>query len=566
MSEKVKTILRSAVLLLILLFPNIYACFIASDLASPLNTIGYLIAVGVCLFIPMLFLRRRVYFIVAGVMTFLCAPVEIASLYLNHNPATTTFVGLFYATNAQEVAGILGVVWPWAMLVIAVWGLYFLLAFRQPNEWIIPRHIGACVAGIGLPVLFIGAILFFSIYARRIYHLQSPGEIASCAANLTLMKFHKIYPYNIYLNSTQVAVERREIRRTQEALQPFRFGIAAPSDSIQECYILIIGEAARSGHFALNGYERSTTPHLSKRRNVVSFPHMYAQAGTTEQSVPYMLSRIPVTRHDEVWAEKSLPEAFREAGYRTTWLTNQSRILCTERTKEAMDKCYETGKDISVTNNYDALLLAPLQETLTENAKKQFIVLHTMGSHWRYDTRYTPDCEQFTPALGDDFRLSMISPANRDKLVNAYDNTILYTDRFIDSVCTLVEQQHIPALILYMSDHGENLYDDERNLVLHGNYSTSKWLFHVPLIIWYSDEYAALHPDKIAQLKAHAEHYDNSSMLFASMIDAAGLYYRNDTASDAAMRTRSIFSPDYCSPDTLFVLTAEGDCIALEER
>ena len=117
-----------------------------------------------------------------------------------------------------------------------------------------------------------------------------------------------------------------------------------------------------------------------------------------------------------------------------------------------------------------------------------------------------------------------------------------------------------------MSDHGENLFDDERNLVLHGNYSTSKWLFHVPLIIWYSDEYAALHPDKIAQLQAHAEHCDNSSMLFASMIDAAGLSYRNDTASNAAMRTRSIFSPDYCSPDTLFVLTAEGECIALEER
>ena len=118
---------------------------------------------------------------------------------------------------------------------------------------------------------------------------------------------------------------------------------------------------------------------------------------------------------------------------------------------------------------------------------------------------------------------------------------------------------------MYMSDHGENLYDDERTLVLHGNYSASRWLFHVPLVVWYSDEYAALFPKKIAQLQAHADCRDNSSMLFASMADAAGLRYINDTASDAQMRTRSIFSSEYCAPDTLFVLTAEGECVVPDE-
>lgn len=566
MPDKQKTILRSAVLFLILLFPNIYACFMASDLTSPLKTIGYLliVCIGACL--PMLFLRRRVYFIVVGILTLLCAPVEISSLFLNHNPATTTYLGLFYATNMQEATGIIGSVWPLVVLWGVLCGIYFFLACRQPNEWMIPRHIGLWTAGIGLPLLFLGAILFFSVYAQRIYHLQTPKEIASCAADLTLMKFRKIYPYNIYLNSIRVAAERREIRLMEHTLQSFRFGIAPKTDSIPECYILIIGEAARSEHFALNGYARSTTPRLSERTHVVSYPHMYAQAGTTEQSIPHLLSRIPITRHEHVFTEKTLPEAFQEAGFQTTWLTNQSRILCTERTKNAMDTYYETGKDMSVIDNYDALLLAPLRENLHRDTKKQFIVLHTMGSHWRYDTRYTPDFEYFTPSLGSAFQLSMITPANRERLVNAYDNTIRYTDFFLDSVCSLVAEQHIPAIVLYMSDHGENLYDDERNLVLHGNYSASRWLFHVPLIIWYSDEYAMLHPDKIAQLHAHAACCDNSSMLFASMMDAAGLRYINDTASTATMRTRSIFSPDYCAPDTLFVLTAEGECVALNER
>ena len=230
-----------------------------------------------------------------------------------------------------------------------------------------------------------------------------------------------------------------------------------------------------------------------------------------------------------------------------------------------MDYSYETGKDMSTTNNYDEYLLQPLEEVMASGAKKQFIVVHTMGSHWRYDTRYPATFEQFTPALGESFSLSMINPSNKQKLVNAYDNTILYTDYFLDSLLTIVEKQDIPALVVYMSDHGENLYDDENLLILHGNYSATRWLFHVPLLIWYTDTYVLQYPDKVEQLRAHADSRDNSSLLFPSMLDAAGLTYINDTASAAILRTRSIFSSNYCPPDTLYVLTAEGECIVLQQ-
>ena len=192
-------------------------------------------------------------------------------------------------------------------------------------------------------------------------------------------------------------------------------------------------------------------------------------------------------------------------------------------------------------------------------------MVHTMGSHWRYDTRYPAPFEQFTPALGESFSLSMINPSNKQKLVNAYDNTILYTDYFLDSLITLVEAQAVPAVVMYMSDHGENLYDDERELILHGNYSATRWLFHVPFFVWYSDEYAASHPDKIQQLQAHADSRDNSSVLFVSLLDAADIGYINDTTSAAQLRTRSIFSADYSAPDTLYVLTAEEKCVVLEQ-
>lgn len=564
MTESQKTILRSAVAFLILLFPNLYACFAASDLASPVKAVVYLLVVCTGLVIPMLFLRRRAYFITIGVLNLFFSPIELASLYLNHNPATSTFLGLFFSTNRQEVIGILSVTWPLLILLVLIWVGYFVLVSFQPNEWIIPRKIGIRIAGIGLPILFVCAIGFFSFYARRLYNIPTLKETVVLAKDLTLMKFYKIFPYNIYLNSYHIARERQEMKKAQAALGSFHFGIETTHNNGTEVYVLVIGESARSENLSLNGYSRCTTPRLSQRRNLVSFPHFYSQAGTTEQSVPHMISRLPVLHHSEVNREKTLPEAFQEAGFESAWLTNKSRANYLERVLESMDMRFETGKDMSVTNNYDEHLLMPLQNVLSNGVHQQFIVVHTMGSHWKYDTRYPASFEQFTPSLGQSFSLSMIQPSNKQKLVNAYDNTILYTDYFLDSLLTIVDAQDIPAVVIYMSDHGENLYDDERELILHGNYSASKWLFHVPFLVWYSDEYALLYPEKTAQLQAHAESRDNSSVLFASMLDAAGLSYINDTTSAAQLRTRSIFSPDYASPDTLYALTAEGECIALE--
>lgn len=565
MAEKIKNILRDALLFVILLFPNIYACFVATDLSAPAKAVAYFLVVCGCIALPMLFLRRRTYFIVMGILCLFCSPIEISSLYLNHNPATATFVGLFYATNLQEVIGVMGAIWPLLIGFVTIWCLYFLIASHLPNNWIIPRRIGLLVAGIGIPIFFIVGILYFSRYAKNIYNMQDSKEVASFAKDLTLMKFHKIFPYNIYLNTCHIITEQRALRHAQESLDSFQFGIATQTDTLPELYVLVIGEAARSSNFALNGYKRATTPHLSKRDNVVSFPNIYSQAGTTEQAVPHMISRIPITLHHLINTEKTLPEAFQEAGFQTAWLTNQSRIVHLRRVLKVVDKHYETGKDMSTNNNHDELLLGPLTEIIRNGTNKQFIVLHTMGSHWRYDRRYTADFEQFNPTLGADFRLTMITPTNRQLLLNAYDNSILYTDYFLDSLISIIAERHISALMLYMSDHGENLYDDEHLLVLHGNYSTSKWLFHVPFIVWYSDEYAALNPQKINQLLSHKDSRDNSSLIFPSLLDAAGLWYINDTTSNAMMRTRSIFSTDYTPLETLYVMTAEEECIVLNE-
>ena len=86
-------------------------------------------------------------------------------------------------------------------------------------------------------------------------------------------------------------------------------------------------------------------------------------------------------------------------------------------------------------------------------------------------------------------------------LINAYDNCILYLDSFMDELITYVDSLNRSAVVLYISDHGESFWEGEKKLTLHGSYEISEYEFHVPMLVWYSDEYAANYPSKVENLK-----------------------------------------------------------------
>lgn len=80
-----------------------------------------------------------------------------------------------------------------------------------------------------------------------------------------------------------------------------------------------------------------------------------------------------------------------------------------------------------------------------------------------------------------------------EEIVNAYDNTILYTDHILASVARLLEkhQDRIAGAMIYMSDHGESL--GENGIYLHGApYAIApKEQTQVPFLAWFSKPYQA---------------------------------------------------------------------------
>ena len=158
---------------------------------------------------------------------------------------------------------------------------------------------------------------------------------------------------------------------------------------------------------------------------------------------------------DSVAYTKSIFSAFNDLGYNTAFLSNQRR-------NHSYIDFYggEAQKCKFLTDNggpQEDMNLVEAMKNILENSSnnKLFIVLHTYGSHFEYKNRYPETMAHFTPDNN-----SAASVMNRRDLINAYDNTIRYTDAVLDSVITTLDRLNVSSAMVYVSDHGEDIFDD----------------------------------------------------------------------------------------------------------
>lgn len=549
MSKRVKNIIRIAILFVLLLLPIFVALFTAIDLEySLLKKLAYLIVVCLLLALPATFLKARVYFIVEGVLNFLFFPIDIASLYLNRQSCSTAFLQNIFHTDWHEALELVASMWPFALVVVLLWVLYFVLAARVENKMLLPKKVRRAVY-IGLPIACVAGIIAMMIHLKRIHPERSVGSMTLDAVGLVEMKLYKIYPYNLYLETYDIINNTYRQRQFQKEVTNFQFGISTQKGGDETIYVFVIGEASRYDHWSLHGYNRETTPLLAQCANIVSFDSAFSQANLTGYSVPLILTRATADNAELAFQEKSIPEAFQEAGYKVGVITKQIPSMLVERIMQNCDKSYFNAKGIDVEGNYDEEMIPLLGDYIRDSI--QFAVLHSLGCHFRYELRYPAEFARFQPTFGTAFSYSLISEENKELLVNAYDNAILYTDYFLGNLIHYLDSLDCPAVMLFMSDHGESFWDDERKLSLHGSYQISEYEYHVPLVVWYSDEYAAQQPQKVQAMKQNKTTPVSSDVVFYSLLDLAGI-------EDIVDSTRSICSPDLQPQDSFYVHTGSG--------
>lgn len=537
-------------LYLLLLVPIFCALGMATDLQySVWKSAAFLCVVIIGLMIPAFLFKGRTYFLIVGVLNVFFAPVDIVSLYLNHQSASKLFLNSVFSTNWDEAVELLSSLWPLCIGVVCYWFVYFLLAFQVRNEYIYPKPVRR-ITLISLPVLAAVSLLGMTWLMHRLHTEKSVKACMTDAAGLVTMKFYKIFPYNIYLGCWDLWSEQREWRQAQERLADFSFGIRERDDLGSELFVLVIGESSRYDHWGINGYARSTTPRLAQCTNLISYDSVYSQANLTNYSVPLLLTRATAAHAALASEEKSLPEAFAEAGYTTAFISKNTFSPFTERIMKSCDYGYIYPKGIDVVDNYDGELVQKVRDIVQPSA--QMIVLHSLGSHYKYSLRYPPSSfTVFTPVFEASYGYSMIAPEYKDLLVNAYDNSIVYTDFVVASLIQWADSLRRPAVILYIADHGESFWDDERGLSLHGSYSVSQAEYHVPMVVWYSEEYALSHADKVATMQRNRSVPVSSQVVFYSLLDMADL-------TEVVDSTHSICSPALQAQPLVPMLNGEG--------
>lgn len=297
----------------------------------------------------------------------------------------------------------------------------------------------------------------------------------------------------------------------------------------REIYVLVIGETARACNFGIYGYNRDTTPLLSKTKGLTVFNDAITQSNTTHKSVPMLLSEASADNYNCIYKIKSVITAFKEAGFHTVFLSNQKRnhsfidFFGSEAHNCVFLSDNSTVKDEELTGFF--------RKTIDRQYGRLFIVVHTYGSHFTYNERYSAKGSYFRP----DKNMSA-DKENRANLINAYDNTIRNTDKLLSSFISELENTDAVSALIYTSDHGEDIFDDGKSF-LHASPIPSYYQLHVPLIVWTSPEYASHFPEVLTAMNGNSKRpVATSTSVFHSLLGLAGIttIYRNDSLSFAS--------------------------------
>ncbi len=412
--------------------------------------------------------------------------------------------------SLEVVSGFGAWILPWAVLALA----YPLLAWRIDRRWRLAGRKGWLAGLLGVACL--------SLVVQ-----QALPQQLSLPAFFTRATADRVFPLNLAASLQRVLEQDRREKPTVSL-----HGRARPGSADAPLHlVLVIGESVRPDHLSVYGYGRDTTPGLAAARNeLLLFDDVASTAHWTGFAVPGIVGRPLGER-----GKAGLVRTLREAGYHSAWLSNQEN---SDLISDA-DVADFARSDYEFHLRMDAALLPPFEGLLRQAGPRQFIVLHMIGSHFPYEERYDAQDRRFTPTLADAGVSGWPGAAHKAETINSYDNTLVVLDRFLMRTLAALRADPVPALLVFTSDHGENLFDDERQRFMHALTDPSKADTTVPLFFWANDAYRRRWPEALSPLQqrrtAPISHVD----LMPTLLDLAGV------DADGISPAESLRSPDW---------------------
>lgn len=450
---------------------------------------------------------------------------QLVVLYLfGGSPIAVDMFTNLFTTNASEAGELLSNIYP---AVVGVCLLYLPL---------IGLGIYSLVIRTRLSLSFRKKSLLWAVILLVVGIISTIGSYA-CRPEFQIKRH--IFPINITHNM-YLTLQRWSISNNfMKSSEGFSFGSQKEVDSSRrEIYVMVIGEASRAHNWQLFGYDRPTNPRLSKVDGLVTFTDMLTQVNATHKTVPIILSPCSAENYDSIYMRKSVITLFKEAGFHTLFISNQvpNRSLIDYFSEEADSRIDISPRQgmLYTQSRYDGDMIEHIKQYIASTPGNLFIVLHTYGSHFNFDKRYPREFAKFTPDI-----ISSVNMANRQTVVNAYDNTILYTDYLLSEVISVLDSTKACTAMLYSSDHGEDLMDDSRRRFLHASPTPTYYQLHIAALAWFSEPYRQYFGNNYRNAGLNSKRPSSTASIFHTMAAIA------DIDTPYADQSRSLVSDSY---------------------
>ncbi len=301
--------------------------------------------------------------------------------------------------------------------------------------------------------------------------------------------------YTKYLSQLSAMQGNLEINRNAPPLE----GFSEKNSQQAKTVVLVIGESTNSGKMSLYGYQRKTSPELEKLHDeLFVFKNVIAPRPYTIEALQQVLSfddekSMGSKGVADFFKQTSLLNMMKQADYEITWITNQQtqtkrNTMLTSLSQLADNQIYLNNNRAQNSNQYDEVVLAPFAKALSSPAQKKLIVVHLLGTHRKYNYRFPDKFAKFTTKKG-------VHPWVTDKALdeyNSYDNAVLYNDHVVSELIRTLASTENQKLLVYFSDHGEEVYDSPDNLFTGRNEGKpTPAMYTVPFVVWASPEYLA---------------------------------------------------------------------------
>lgn len=499
-------------LCLLVFFPLFLGFFIDYELSDSRYIAINLVWIPVFT-IPYIYFQKKIIFRSAVILYFFIGLIETSHWMLIKGPLTLSSLLVISNTNFVETIDFFDLKASAELAILFPYTLLFLFCIRNPP---LVRH--SEIKPVIVAIVIISSSLFIlenSINGRFIR--KATPQIVKVTSSFFVQR-------KLYCDAMKKAL-------------PGNIESRAGFDNQPQTFILILGESCSRRHMSIYGASRKTNPKLESRKDIIAYNNAVSFSSNTINSLLSMLTNSSLEGKADSENYIDILDVFHSAGFTTYWISNQSPIgvwdnLVTQFAQKSdyfkvVNTSSNTSFEATLAVSYDSKLFKPYLSVLKDTTAKKFIVLHLMGSHSSYSKRYPYSFDVFS---GNN---------SREKTIAAYDNSILYNDYIVDSLLNItnaiVAQNNQIASAIYISDHGENVFDESEKVGHDYAGNLPEANVEVPFLVWLSPEFITLDPAKTSSVYAGINKPFVSNNLFHSIINLCGIQ------SPFLDETRSVF-------------------------